>query len=380
MTRKGMITTVAGNGIEGYSGDGGPAIRAQLSWPRDMAISEDGSLYIADTMNHRIRKVNPEGVIITVVGNGIAGYSGDGGPATDAQLNGPRDVEIGTDGAIYIADTNNHCIRKVTPDGVITTLAGSGIAGYSGDGGPAIEAQLSWPQDVAIGMDGSLYIADTGNHRVRKVTPDGPIITVAGTGVLGYSGDGGPATDAQLARPRGVFVDADGYIYIGDTENHRIRKVSPDGIIITVAGNGTEGYSGDGGTATNAQIAWPRGVAVDVDGCIYIADCGNSIIRKVMSDGTIITVAGTGTEGYSGDGGPALKAELADPHGIAVGGDGSLYIGEPRNHCIRKVWNIRNHRYCRPRDEKANHPHAGGELQRRQTPFPGHFYGQRDAG
>jgi streptogramin lyase len=337
-----MITTVAGNGIEGYSGDGGPANKAQLRWPRDMAIDRDGGLYIADTMNHRIRKVSPKGIITTVAGTGVPGYSGDGGPATSSQLNGPRDVEIGVDGTLYIADTNNHCVRRVSPDGIITTVAGTGIAGYGGDGGPAVGAQLSWPQDVAVGMDGCLYIADTGNHRVRKVTPDGTIITVAGTGIAGYGGDGGSAAGAQLARPRGVFVDADGCVYIGDTENHRIRKVTPDGIITTVAGNGSEGYSGDGGSATNAQIAWPRGVVMDVDGCMYIADCGNSVIRKVTPDGTITTVAGTGVEGYSGDGGPALKAKLADPHGIAVGEDGSLYIGEPRNHCIRKVWNIRN--------------------------------------
>jgi len=334
----GIITTAAGNGTPGYSGDGGPAPKAQLNWPRDMAVGEDGSLYIADTNNHCIRKVSPEGTISTVVGTGTSGYSGDRGRAASAQLNRPRDVEAGADGSLYIADTDNHCVRKVTPDGVIHTLAGLGASGYRGDGGPATSAQLAWPQDVAVGADGCLYIADVGNHRIRKVALDGTIRTVAGTGVWGYGGDGGPATRAQLARPRGVFVDADGSVFVGDTENHRIRKVTPEGTITTVAGNGSEGYSGDGDLAIRAQLAWPRGVVMDAEGSLFIADCGNSVIRKVAPDGTIGTVAGTGTEGYSGDGGPATRAELADPHGIVLGADGSLYIGEPRNHCIRKVW------------------------------------------
>ena len=191
-------------------------------------------------------------------------------------------MEVGEDSSLYIADTNNHCIRKVNPDGTINTVAGTGTNGYNGDNRLAASAQLAWPQDVAVGTDGSLYIADTGNYR--------------------------------------------------------IRKVALDGTIITVAGNGTEGYSGDNGPATSAQLAWPRGVVMDADGCLYIADCGNSVIREVAPDGTITTVAGIGTEGYSGDNGPATSAELADPHGIVMGEDGSLYIGEPRNHCIRKVF------------------------------------------
>jgi sugar lactone lactonase YvrE len=280
----------------------------------------------------------PHGIITTAAGNGTPGYSGDGGPATSAQLNMPRDVAVGADGSLYIADTDNHCVRKVIPNGVINTLAGVGTSGYSGDGGPATSAQLAWPQDVAVGTDGGLYIADVGNHRIRRVTLDGIILTVAGTGEWGYMGDGGPAIRAQLARPRGVTVDTEGCLYIGDTENHRVPKVTPNGTLITVAGNGTASYSGDGGPATRAQLAWPRGVVMDAEGCLFIADCGNSVIRKVAQSGTISTVAGNGTEGYSGDGGPATRAELADPHGIVLGADGSLYIGEPRNHCIRKVW------------------------------------------
>ena len=336
----GTIITVAGNGTPGESGRGGPAWRAQLNWPRDIAIAADGSLFIADTRNHSIAKVGPDGIISTVVGGGAPGYSGDGGPATRARLNGPRDVEIGPDGSLYIADTDNHCIRQVTPDGVITTLAGSGTSGYCGDGMSAANARVAYPQDVALGADGSLYFTDTGNHRIRQVTCEGTIRTVAGTGVWGHGGDGGAAVRSQLARPRGVCVDSEGCLYIADTENHSVRKVTPDGTITTVAGNGTEGYSGDGDDATCAQLAWPRGVVVDADGCLFIADCGNSLIRKVAPDGTISTVGGTGAEGYSGNGGPALRAQLADPHGIQLGVDGSLYIGEPRNHCIRRIWGL----------------------------------------
>lgn len=336
----GTITTVAGIGIPGYSRDGGPASRAQLNWPRDMAMGADGSLYVADTNNHRIRKVDPGGTIHTVAGNGTPGYSGDGEQAARAQLNAPRDVEVGADESLYIADTGNHCIRQVSTNGTINTLAGTGTCGYGGDDGPAIRAQLAWAQDVAVGPDGSLYIADTGNHCIRRVTLDGTINTVVGTGVWGHGGDGGPATRAQLARPRGVWVDVDGCLYIGDTETHRVRKVAPNGTITTVAGNGTGGYGGDGGPATCAKLAWPRGVVVDADGCLFVADCGNSVIRKVVLDGRIATVAGNGTEGYSGDGGPAIRARLADPHGIVTDADGNLYLGEPRNHCIRKVWGV----------------------------------------
>ena len=334
------ITTVAGNGTPGEGGRGGPACRAQLNWPRDMAIAVDGSLYIADTRNHSIAMVGSDGVISTVVGSSTSGYGGDGGRAARAQLNGPRDVEVEADGSLTIADTNNHCVRKVSSDGIVTTLAGSGTSGYSGDCAAAAEARLAFPQDVALGADGSVYIADTGNHCIRQVTRGGSIRTVVGTGVWGYGGDGGAAARAQLARPRGVTIDTEGCVYIGDTENHCVRKVALDGTITTVAGNGTEGYSGDGGAATSAQLAWPRGIVVDADGCLFIADCGNSSIRKVAPDGTISTVGGTGVEGYSGDGGPALCAQLADPHGILLGTDGSLHIGEPRNNCIRKIWGL----------------------------------------
>ena len=224
-----------------------------------MAVDASGNLYIADTGNNRIRKVSATGIITTVAGNGSAGYSGDGGPATSAQLDGPEGVAVDGSGNLYIADTCNNRIRKVSATGIITTVAGNGSAGYSGDGGPATSAQLSLPAGVAVDGSGNLYIADSGNNRIRKVSATGIITTVAGNGSPGYSGDGGPATSAQLNQPAGVAVDASGNLYIADSSNNRIRKVSATGIITTVAGNGFDGYSGDGGPATSAatQLA-PR--------------------------------------------------------------------------------------------------------------------------
>lgn len=343
----GTISTVCGTGAPGYNGDGLPAGVAQLNWPRDMAEGPGGSLYIADTDNDRIRKVGPDGRISTAAGTGVRGYEGDGGFAASARLNRPRNVEACADGTLYIADTDNHCLRRVDPDGWIRTVAGKGFSGYAGDGGLAEGALLAWPQDLAVGGDGSLYVADTGNHRIRKVSPDGQIATLAGTGDCGYGGDGGTAGCAVLARPRGVFVAPDGSVYVGDTENHRVRRVEADGTITTVAGSGIQGYRGDGDLAVRAALAWPRGVVVAAGGWIYVADCGNSVIRRVGPDGVVHTVAGTGREGYGGDGGPANEAALADPHGLFLAADGSLYVGEPRNHRVRKVWRLRDFQTAR---------------------------------
>jgi sugar lactone lactonase YvrE len=335
------IATRAGNGTPAYSGDGGPAESALLSWPRDVALDAAGILYVADTLNHRIRRIDINGVITTVAGTGSNGYSGDGGPAISAQLAAPRGVAVAADGCLYLSDTENHCVRRISPDGRIQTVAGAGEPGYGGDDGPAAEAQLSWPAGIAVGADGSVYVADSGNDRIRRLRPDGRIGTVAGTGDVGYNGDGRPAVCAWLSCPRGVAVGPDGSLYLGDTENHRVRRITPDGMIITIAGNGTEGCSGDGGPATSARLSAPRGVAVALDGGIFIADCGNSLVRQVTPDGMIITIAGSGTEGYSGDGGPATSAQLADPHGIVVSKDGTIYTAEPRSSCVRKIWSTR---------------------------------------
>jgi secreted PhoX family phosphatase len=340
VTPEGVIHTVAGNGTAGYDGDGGPATAALLNAPLSIAVDTAGNLYTADAFNHRIRKVNSEGMISTVAGNGTVGYGGDGGSATAAQLNYPSGVAVDTAGNLYIVDWGNARIRKVTLEGVINTVAGNGTNGYSGDGGSATTAQLWYPEGAAVDTAGNLYIADTYNYRIRKVTSAGVITTVAGKNGNGYLGDGGPATAALLNVPRSIALDPSGNLYIADTDNHRIRKVTSEGVISTVAGNGTRGYLGDGGPATAALLSYPYGVAVDAAGSLYIADAGNNRIRKVTPEGMISTVAGNGTfsfDGYSGDGGPATAAQLHFPTDVDVDAAGNLYIADCANHCIRKV-------------------------------------------
>ena len=335
----GTITTVAGSGAHGYSGDGGPGIQAQLALPGDVAVDSAGNLYIADTWNHRIRRVDSRGIITTFAGTGSTGprgggYSGDNGPAVQAQLSRPGGVAVDSAGNVYIADISNHCIRRVDPSGTIITVAGSGSLGYSGDGGPGIQAWLASPGDVAVDSAGNLYIADTWNHRIRRVDPSGTIITAAGSGSRGYSGDGGSAVAAQLNYPSSVAVDHAGNLYIADSSNHRIRRVDPSGTITTVAGSGSLGYSGDRNRAIQARLRFPYGVAADGAGNLYIADTGNHRIRHVDDNGTINTIVGGGDVR---DGGPAIHAQLALPHGVAVDSAGNLFIADAGNHRIRRV-------------------------------------------
>jgi uncharacterized repeat protein (TIGR02543 family) len=332
------ISTVVGIGVDGYSGDGGPATTAQLKDPWGVALDSSGNLYIADDESHTIRKVDKStGNISTVAGTGVAGYSGDGGAATSAQLDTPRGVTIDSNGNVYIADYTNNRVRKVNKStGTISTIAGTGVAGYSGDGVPATSAQLNNPIAVLVDSLGNVYIADMGNQRIRKVDSSGTISTVAGTGVGGHSGDGGLATSAQLSHPMGLALDSGNNLYVAENGN-TIRKINPSGIISTVAGTGGTGYSGDDGPATSALMSNVSGVAVDGLGNVYIADTTNHRIRKVdQSTGIISTVVGTGVGGYSGDGGAATLAKLYYPHGVVVDSNGTLYIGES-NHVIRKV-------------------------------------------
>ena len=333
----GTITTVAGTGDGGYSGDGAPANLAQLNNPIDLELDRAGNLYIADLMNNRIRRVDASGTITTVAGTGDEGYSGDGEAADRATLDYPSAVAVDYSGNIYIADYYNDRIRRVDSLGIITTIAGTGNVGYSGDGGPAVEAQLNRPDGVAVDETGNLYITDAGNDRVRRVNPGQTITTIAGIGETGYGGDGGLAIEAQLFHPSGIAVDGTGNLYIADTDNHRVRRVDTAGTITTIAGNGDEGYSGDGRLAVDAQLANPEGVALDGTGNLYITDRYNHRVRRVDPSGTITTVAGNGQFGYSGDGDLAVKAQLRDPWGVTVDGVGNLYIADSGNNCIRRV-------------------------------------------
>ncbi|HEV3200414.1 MAG TPA: hypothetical protein VGZ73_21060 [Bryobacteraceae bacterium] len=326
------INTIVGTGTSGFGGDGSDATKAQINSPTGIAVDSSGNLYIADFLNLRVRKVSSSGSISTVAGNGVLSFSGDGGQALNAQMNVPQGVAADAAGNVYVSDTGNNVVRKVAKNGVITTIAGTGTPGNGGDGGAGPSAQLNSPMGLAVDSSGNLYIADSQNAKIRKVSTSGAISTVAGNGTPGYGGDGAAATGAQLNTPIGVAVDAAGNLFIADFSNNRIRKVSTTGTITTVAGNGNAGYSGDGGPdaapATFAQLNTPAGVAMDGAGNLYIADAGNNRIRMVTPLGNILTIAGNGTAGYSGDGGPAINAQLANPRAIAVDSVGNVYIAD----------------------------------------------------
>jgi uncharacterized protein (TIGR03437 family) len=371
---KGIISTVAGNGTFGFAGDGSAATGANLNQPSGVAVDSQGNIYIADTGNARIRKVSSSGTISTVAGNGMVSYSGDGGSATGAQLNGPLGVAtdnagnlfiadsqngvvrtvkkgaiasvgggtfvipraIATDGAgnAYVADAQDNRVRKIAIDGTVTTYAGNGTNGFAGDGGPAANAQLSAPAAVAVDAAGNLYIADLGNLRIRKVSANGSISTVAGNGSQSYSGDGGAAINASLNTPLGVAVDTAGNLYITDSASQVIREVTLDGNINTIAGTGQPGFTGDGGPAIAAQLASPSGIAVDPFGNIFFVD-GTTHIREINSAGIIATVAGNGSIGYSGDGGMANLAQLNSPAAVWADSAGNLYVADTGNNAIR---------------------------------------------
>jgi len=339
-----IISTVAGNGSPSYAGDGHAATKASLYHPFGVALDAAGNLYIADTGNNRIRKVDTNGIIITVAGNNNRGYSGDHVAATSASLYSPEAVALDAAANLYISDTDNQLIRRVSTNGIITTVAGDGAIGYYGDGSAATASSLNYPLGIALDAAANLYIADVHDSRIRKVGTNGIIMTIAGNGVAAYSGEGGAATKASLNYPFGVGLDAAGNLYIADAYNHRIRKVGTNGIITTIAGNGVGAYSGDGGAATNASVRYPYGVALDFLGNLYIVDSDNNRIRMVDTDGLITTVAGNGTAGYSGDGGEATNASLFNPVGVALDASGNLYIADTVNNRTRKVLLYAGHR------------------------------------
>jgi sugar lactone lactonase YvrE len=333
----GTISTLAGTGVRGAGGDGGPATAAQLNAPRKAATDSAGNTFVADAENNRIRRISPAGIITTIAGTGTAGYGGDGGPATAARLNTPHGVDVDAAGNVYVADSANHRIRRISPTGVITTVAGTGSTSFNGDGIPATQASIAYPKGVAVAPDGSLYVGDANHHRIRRFVPGGTISTVAGNGNAGYSGDGGPATAATLRFPRNVAFGPDGSFYIADNTNYAVRRVSPTGVITTVAGTGVAGYSGDGGPATAARLREVRDVAVDAAGNIYIADEQNHRIRRVNTSGVMTTFAGTGSSGFSGDGGAPGAARVAGPRGVSVTPSGNVLIADTGNHRIRRV-------------------------------------------
>jgi len=326
----GVITTIAGSNTIGLSGDGGSAAKATFTLPTSLAFDSAGNLYIADENDYVIRRISTAGIITTVAGTGQPGSGGDNGPATKAQLSGPEGIAVDASGNLYIVDTYNQRIRYVNAAGMITTIAGNGVAGFSGDNGPAVSAQFSSPIGIALDASGAVYVADLDNNRVRRFTVGGTIGTFAGTTI--NIGDGGPSIQARLNAPWSIAVDSSGNLYIADRSDNRVRKVAPSGTIATLAGNGQNGYGGDGGPSTMAILNTPNGIAVDSAGNVYIADAGNNRIRRVSaSTGIITTFAGTGGYVYTGpgtggDGGPAIAATLTYPEAVAVDGQGNVYV------------------------------------------------------
>ncbi len=336
-TQAQIITTIAGTGIAGCTGDGGPATIATLDYHNGVAVDGAGNVYLATPGCASIRKVSTSGIITTIAGGTSIGFGGDGGPATAARLFEPWSLASDSIGNIYIADYGNSRIRKVNTAGIINTIAGvGGVSGFYGDNGPATASTVIDPEGVAVDGIGNVYITEAGNHRIRKVNSAGIITTIAGNGTLGYTGDGGPATAAQISLPLGICLDGPGNVYFTDGNNNCVRKISTSGIITTIAGTGTAGYSGDGGPAILAKLNAPWGVFADAsEGNVYIND--NNRLRKIDGAGIITTIAGTGTAGFSGDGGPAIAAQFSGNSGLARDCGGNFYIGDWANNRTRKI-------------------------------------------
>ena len=362
------IYTVAGDGTAAFGGDGGISTLSKVNAPNGIAIDAAGNIYIADHDNNRIRKISTTGTISTIAGTGFGGYlaSQDGGPATAAWIKWPIGIAVDASGNVFFSDYGNNIIRKISTSGIITTIGGipGSIPSYGGDGGPAISANLGNAWGVAVDAAGNVLVADALNHRVRKInTTTGIISTIAGMGFVGFAGDGGAATAAacRLNEPTGVAVDGAGNIYIADNANNRVRKINTAGIISTIAGVGLPyGYAGDGGPATVARLYYPKAIAVDNPGNVYICDWNNSVIRKINTSGTITTLAGTGVSGYSGDGSAAISAQLDHPLGLAVRSDGDVFVGDAANNRVRRI-------------KVGNEPYFSRGTSAKLTVCPGEF-------
>ena len=339
----GTINAFAGTSTLGDSGNGGPAVAAELNHPEDIVTDASGNAYIADNGNCQVRKVTPAGVISLFAGLAVptCGFTGNGGPATSAEIGRVTGVAVDASGNVYIAESSNHVVRKISPSGIISAFAGSGTSGYTGDHGPATSAELETPWGVRVDRSGDVFVSDLDASVVREVNTNGTITTVAGTGTLGYTGDHGPATSAELEHPEGLFVDASNNLFIADAGAAVVREVNAAGTITTVAGNGTSGTSGDGGPATSAELEQPTGVVQDIQGDLFIADYEGQSVREVSAaTGKISTYAGTsGTAGTGnqGNGGPASAALLGGPSQVWLDQSGNLYINEYNTYQIRKV-------------------------------------------
>ncbi|MBT5470949.1 MAG: hypothetical protein HOK41_10135 [Nitrospina sp.] len=335
---KGNMTTYAGTGSSGFSGDGGQATQARLNVPAGLAFDKRGNLYIADRNNHRIRKVDSRGIITTLAGTGTAGFSGDGGPAKQAQVNHPSGIALDGKGNLFFSDRSNERIRVIDSKGNIRTYAGNGKEGFKGDSGPALQASLDKPFGLALDRKGNLYIADRGNNRVRKVNPQGIMTTVAGDGGFFFSGDNGPAYRASVAGPTGVVVDDQGTLYIADRNNNRVRAVDSQGMITTILGTGQQDYNGDSEVARETNLHLPFGVTLNPEGKLLVIDRSHYRIRSIdVNRGSVKTIAGNGKKMFAGDGGPATGATLSFPHGITVDKNDNVLISDKGNYRIRRV-------------------------------------------
>jgi sugar lactone lactonase YvrE len=327
---KGIITTIAGNGTAGFSGDGGQAVKASFNFPSGLALDSKGNLYISDRSNNRIRVINSKGIVSTYAGTGEEGYGGDSGPALKARIDRPFGLAIDNKDNLYIADRRNNRIRKVNPSGIITTAAGDGGFFYMGDNGPAYRASIAGPTGVAVDNKGNLYIADRNNNRVRVVNKQGMIRTVAGTGQQHYNGEAELARDTNLYLPFGVTVDDKGRLLVIDRSHYRIRRVDPmKGKIETLAGNGRKKFAGDGGPATGANLNFPHGIAVDKKGNVIFSDKGHFRIRKISPEGVIQTIAGNGERGNVGNGVPAMQASLFSVQSLILNSKEEIYFVSP---------------------------------------------------